>query len=90
MQIKLYTTPGCRACASLKLEMQKSKYNEFLEIIDLTQNEEEMNFIREKGIMSVPTIGIFIHEKNMFDYITGARPVEYVDRYIEEAMKNAS
>ena len=40
--------------------------------------------------MSVPTIGIFIHEKNMFDYITGARPVEYVDRYIEEAMKNAS
>ena len=48
VQIKLYTTPGCRACASLKLEMQKSKYNEFLEIIDLTQNEEEMNFIREK------------------------------------------
>lgn len=90
MQIKLYTTPGCRACASLKLEMQKSKYNEFLEIIDLTQNEKEMSFVREKGIMSVPTIGIFIPEKNIFESITGARPVEYVDKYIEEAIKNAS
>jgi glutaredoxin len=82
LQVKTYSTPGCRACAALKQELSGSKYKEYITEVDLSKDAESMSLLSSKGIMSAPTLGVFYNGE--FDYIIGMRPVSDVDDFIDE------
>jgi len=81
LKVNIYSTPGCRACAALKQELLNSEYIEFITHIDLTEDEESMNLLREKGVLSAPTIGVFYEDS--VDFLVGMRPVSDVDSFIK-------
>ena len=84
LKINIYSTPGCRACAALKRELIKSEYSNLIKHIDLTEDPESMSLLRENGVLSAPTIGVF--HKGGINFMTGMRPVKDVDAFIKDTV----
>lgn len=85
LQVKIYSTPGCRACAALKQEMTSSEFAEYVDHIDITEDAESLNLLKSNGIMSAPTIGVFFN--NEWNFLVGMRPAKDVDKFIKESME---
>ncbi len=85
LQIKVYTTPNCGGCKMLKGQVEKSKYKEIFEFIDVTTRPEEKKVLDSNGIASVPAI--FVNYKGRSEYLIGFRPINVIDDFITECIR---
>jgi predicted DsbA family dithiol-disulfide isomerase len=82
LQIKLYSTPTCGACRTLKTQLPKSQYVKNIQEINLLADEEEFKYARDHNVASVPTIRVTYGDREFF--ITGLRPIDMIDGLITE------
>jgi len=82
LEIKLYSTPTCGACRSLKAQLPKSLYAQNIEEINLLADEKEFKYARDHNVASVPTLRVTSGDREFF--ITGLRPIEMIDGLITE------
>ena len=85
LTVKIYTTPTCSACKTLKEELKKSNYYEDMKEVNLLGDEKEFNFARDNGVLSVPTIAVFT--KNQKFFLAGLRPISVIDEFITECIR---
>lgn len=82
LHIKLYSTPSCGACRTLKTQLPDSKYYKQIEEVNLLADEKEFEYARDHKVMSVPTLRVTYNEREFF--ITGLRPIDIIDGLITE------
>lgn len=82
LHIKLYSTPSCGACRTLKTQLPNSKFFDNIQEVNLLTDEKEFEYARDHKIMSVPTLRVTYEDREFF--ITGLRPIEMIDGLITE------
>lgn len=80
VKVIVFTTASNEAEDFYKWEFEKSKYKENFEYINITEENKEL--LKMHGIVEVPTF--FIEVREMFQEITGFRPIDTIDKLIDE------
>ena len=52
MIVKVYSSPTCKFCTMVRDLIEGKGVS--VEVVDITQDEDAMSFLKEKGIMGVP------------------------------------
>lgn len=80
VKVIVFTTASNEAEDFYKWEFEKSKYKENFEYINITEENKEL--LKMHGVVEDPTF--FIEVRGMFQEIMGFRPIDTIDKLIDE------
>lgn len=88
-QIEIYTSPTCGGCTTMKSLIESSQYSEITKYKTIygKEGKKNLDYIKGKGIRSIPVIRIFSPEKE--EFIIGVTTLEEIDKKMR-LVKNES